>query len=43
VVGGTLAYGGVNYIIKEVMNRGTNQDFRKLSIRAVKYQQITVT
>lgn len=39
-VGGTFVYNTVNYIIKEVTDRGTNQDFRKLGIRAVKYQQI---
>lgn len=41
-IGDTFSYGAVNYIIKEVTNRGTNQDFRKLGIRAVKYQEITV-
>jgi hypothetical protein len=44
-IGDTFAYGtpAVNYLIKEVTNRGTNQDFRKLSIRAVKYQEITIS
>lgn len=39
-IGATFAYNAVNYIIKEVTDRGTNQDFRKLGIRAVKYQEI---
>ena len=39
-VGGIFAYNGVNYIIKEITDRGTNQDFRKYTIRAVKYQEI---
>jgi len=40
-IGATFSYNSVNYIIKEVTDRGTNQDFRKLGIRAVKYQEIT--
>jgi hypothetical protein len=40
-IGATFSYNGVNYIIKEVTDRGTNQDFRKLGIRAVKYQEIS--
>ena len=39
-IGGIFAYNGVNYIIKDIADRGTNQDFRKLTIRAVKYQEI---
>lgn len=39
-IGNTFSYNAVNYIIKEVTDRGTNQDFRKLGIRAVKYQEI---
>jgi hypothetical protein len=39
-IGNSLVYNGVTYIIKEVTDRGTNQDFRKLSVRAVKYQEI---
>jgi hypothetical protein len=39
-IGATFSYNTVNYIIKEVTDRGTNQDFRKMGIRAVKYQQI---
>lgn len=41
LIGNTFVYNTVNYIIKEVTDRGTNQDFRKLGIRAVKYQEIS--
>ena len=38
--GQTLTYGGMQFIIKEVTDRGSNQEYRKLSIRGVKYQEI---
>ena len=38
--GSTLEYGGLQWIIKEVTDRGSNQEYRKLSIRGVKYQEI---
>jgi hypothetical protein len=38
--GETLTYGGTSFIIKEVTDRGSNQEYRKLSIRGVKYQEI---
>ena len=38
--GETLTYGGMSFIIKEVTDRGSNQEYRKLSIRGVKYQEI---
>lgn len=39
-IGDQLAYGGMTFIIKEVTDRGSNQEYRKLSIRGVKYEQI---
>jgi hypothetical protein len=30
----------MSFIIKEVTDRGSNQEYRKLSIRGVKYQEI---
>lgn len=38
--GDTLTYSGMTFIIKEVTDRGSNQEYRKLSIRGVKYQEI---
>lgn len=38
--GDRLSYYSENFIIKEVTDRGTNMDYRKVSIRAVKYQEI---
>lgn len=39
--GDQLSYSGITYIIKEVDDRGTNMDFRKVSVRGVKYQEIS--
>jgi hypothetical protein len=38
--GSTLTYAGMTFIVKEVTDRGSNQEYRKLSIRGVKYQEI---
>ena len=38
--GQELTYSGMAFIIKEVTDRGSNQEYRKLSIRGVKYQEI---
>jgi hypothetical protein len=40
LIGSILTYGGMSFIVKEVTDRGSNQEYRKLSIRAVKYEQI---
>jgi hypothetical protein len=40
LAGSELTYDGMNFIVKEVTDRGSNQEYRKLSIRAVKYQEI---
>lgn len=39
-VGDTISYDGTSYIIKEVTDRGTNMDYRKVSVKGVKYQEI---
>ena len=39
-IGDQLSYGGMSFIIKEVTDRGSNQEYRKLSVRGVKYEQI---
>jgi len=38
--GNTLTYDAMIFIVKEVTDRGSNQEYRKLSVRAVKYQEI---
>jgi len=38
--GDQMAYDGITYIIKEVDDRGTNMDYRRVSVRGVKYQEI---
>ena len=40
VTGTQFAYGGVTWIIKSVDDKGTNKDFRKFSVKGVKYAQI---
>ena len=40
LVGGQLTYGDVQYIIKSIDDKGTNKDFRKVSIKGIKYQEI---
>lgn len=40
LLGGTFNYGGVTFIVKGVTDRGTNNDYRKVSIKGIKYQQI---
>jgi hypothetical protein len=38
--GGQFTYDGVQYIIKSVDDKGTNKDFRKVSVKGIKYQEI---
>ena len=38
--GTQFTYSGVQWIIKSVDDKGTNKDFRKLSIKGIKYSQI---
>ena len=40
-VGNQLTYNGTAYIIKDVTNNGTNNGFRKVSCKLVKYQLIS--
>jgi hypothetical protein len=40
LIGDQLEYGGVTYIIKSIDDKGTNKDFRKVSIKGIKYQEI---
>lgn len=41
-IGGTFTYNSIKYIIEKVDDRGVNNDFRKLSLDLVKYQEITL-
>ena len=38
--GQTIAYNGITYIIKDVSTAGVNNNFRKVTIKGVKYQEI---
>ena len=40
LIGSQLVYGGIQYIIKSIDDKGTNKDFRKVSIKGIKYQEI---
>lgn len=40
-LGTTFTYLGINWIIKSIEDKGTNKDFRKCSVKGVKYQEIT--
>lgn len=40
ILGTKLTYGGTAYIIKNITDRGTNNDYRKVTIKGVKYQEI---
>jgi hypothetical protein len=40
VIGEQFTYDGVQYIIKDVSDSGTNNGFRKVSLKLVKYQNI---
>jgi len=38
--GDQFTYGGRQYILKSIDDKGTNKDFRKVSVKGVKYQEI---
>jgi hypothetical protein len=40
-VGAQFTYDSVNYIIKDVGDSGTNNGFRKVTLKLVKYQEIS--
>ena len=40
LVGDKLVYNSISFIIKSIDDKGTNKDFRKVSIKGIKYQQI---
>lgn len=39
-IGTQMTYNGTQYIMKNIDDKGTNKDFRRLSIKAIKYQEI---
>ena len=41
VIGNHFTYDGIQYIIKDVTDAGTNNGFRKVGLKLVKYQEIT--
>jgi hypothetical protein len=38
--GTQFTYGGVQYILKSIDDKGTNKDYRKVSVKGIKYEQI---
>ena len=40
IIGSQFTYNSVTYILKSLDNKGTNKDFRKLSVKGIKYSQI---
>lgn len=38
--GDTFEYGNIKFITKNIEDKGTNKEFRKVSLKAVKYQEI---
>lgn len=40
-IGTTFTYGGATFILKSVDDKGTNKDYRKVTVKGIKYQEIT--
>lgn len=38
--GTQFTYGGVQYILKSIDDKGVNKDYRKVSVKGIKYQEI---
>ena len=38
--GTQFTYAGVQYILKSIDDKGTNKDYRKVSVKGIKYEQI---
>jgi hypothetical protein len=39
-LGSRFSYLGISFILKSLEDKGTNKDFRKVSVKGVKYQEI---
>jgi hypothetical protein len=35
-----FSYGGVQYILKSIDDKGVNKDYRKVTVKGIKYQEI---
>ena len=38
--GSQFTYAGIEYILKTIDDKGTNKDYRKVSVKGIKYEQI---
>ena len=38
--GTQFTYSGIQYILKTIDDKGTNKDYRKVSVKGIKYEQI---
>jgi len=43
VNGTKFSYNSIVYILKSIDDKGTNKDFRKVSVKGIKYEGITLT
>jgi hypothetical protein len=39
-IGETFSYGGFTFILKSIEDKGTNKDYRKVTVKGIKYQEI---
>ncbi len=39
-IGKTFTYGGATFILKNIDDKGTNKDYRKVTVKGIKYQEI---
>lgn len=40
LIGTKLNYTGIDYIIKSIDDKGSNRDYRKVTVKGIKYQEI---
>jgi hypothetical protein len=40
-IGTTFTYSGITFILKSIEDKGTNKDYRKVTVKGIKYQEIT--
>jgi len=39
-IGTTFSYSGITFILKSIEDKGTNKDYRKVTVKGIKYQEI---
>jgi hypothetical protein len=39
-IGTTFTYSGITFILKSIEDKGTNKDYRKVTVKGIKYQEI---